>query len=82
MEALKEVEVNYTNVSSNIGAVGNIDIKSEKGKYKYFSFKFRKWKNITIEAGNNVNILAADDVTKKESQNQRVKLSSLEVQII
>ena len=69
----KEVEVNYTNVSSNIGAVGNIDIKSEKGNTNILASNLESGKNITIEAGNNVNILAADDVTKKESQKSKSK---------
>ena len=69
----KEVEVNYTNVSSNIGAVGNIDIKSEKGNTNILASNLESGKNITIEAGNNVNILAADDITKKESQKSKSK---------
>ncbi|MCB8564423.1 two-partner secretion domain-containing protein [Fusobacterium ulcerans] len=69
----KDVEVNYTNVSSNIGAVGNIDIKSEKGNTNILASNLESGKNITVEAGNNVNILAGDDVTKKESQKSKSK---------
>lgn len=64
----KEIEVNYTNAASNIKTTGDMEIVSEKGNVRVLASNLESKKDINIGAGNNVNILAADDITKKQKQ--------------
>ncbi|UUV18240.1 hemagglutinin repeat-containing protein [Fusobacteria bacterium ZRK30] len=64
----KEVETKYTNVGSNIGSVGNLEIQSKNGNINILGSDIESGGDILLDSENNVNIMAVDDITKKQKQ--------------
>lgn len=70
----KDKEITYTNVGSYVGAVEKVDIKSGKD-ITVLASQVESGKDINITAGQNVNIIAGDDITEKESERHKTKTS-------
>lgn len=70
----KDKEVTYKNVGSYVGAVEKVDIKSGKD-ITVLASQVESGKDINITAGQNVNIIAGDDITEKESEKHKTKTS-------